>query len=193
MQERTTGLILRTYPLTETSLIVHWLTADWGRIATVAKGARGPKSPFQGKLDLFYLAEFSFHHSRRSELHTLCEVSLLKTHPSLRQELIYLQQAAHGSALIEQATERETPLPNLFRLFLNFLDHLTSHPSSPVAVFSFELKLLHELGLKPDTQRIKLSAGSRQLVEKLLEMEWSALANLKLTPAQSSSSRPARR
>ena len=37
---RTTGLVLRTRPLTETSLIVQWLTRDFGRVATVAKGAR---------------------------------------------------------------------------------------------------------------------------------------------------------
>ena len=40
MIQNATGLILRTRPLTETSLIVHWLTPDFGRIATVAKGAR---------------------------------------------------------------------------------------------------------------------------------------------------------
>jgi DNA repair protein RecO (recombination protein O) len=76
MDERAQGLVLRVYPLTETSLIVHWLTRDQGRLATVAKGARRPKSPFRGKLDLFYMADFSFGRSRRSELHTLREVSL---------------------------------------------------------------------------------------------------------------------
>ena len=65
MIETASGLVLRTRPLTETSLIVHWLTPQSGRIATVAKGARRPKSPFRGKLDLFYLADFSFVRSRR--------------------------------------------------------------------------------------------------------------------------------
>src|SRR5207302_4043038 len=80
MIESATGLILRTRPLTETSLIIHWLTPDLGRIATVAKGARRPKSPFRGKLDLFYLADFSFSRSRRSELHNLREVNLRELH-----------------------------------------------------------------------------------------------------------------
>ena len=40
MDERTSGIILRTRPLTETSLIVQWITPDLGRVATVAKGAR---------------------------------------------------------------------------------------------------------------------------------------------------------
>ena len=83
MIETATGLVLRTRPLTETSLIVHWLTPGLGRLATVAKGARRPKSPFRGKLDLFYLADFSFSRSRRSELHTLREVSLRETHSAL--------------------------------------------------------------------------------------------------------------
>ena len=60
MIQSATGIILRTRPLTETSVIVNWLTPDFGRISTVAKGARRPKSQFAGKLDLFYLADFSF-------------------------------------------------------------------------------------------------------------------------------------
>src|SRR2546423_7069913 len=102
MIESTTGLILRTRPLTESSLIVHWLTADNGRLATVAKGARRPKSPFRGKLDLFYLADFSFRRSRRSELHLLREVALRNPHPALRRNLAYLTQASYCALLIEQ-------------------------------------------------------------------------------------------
>ena len=55
---RTIGLVLRTRPLTESSLIVSWLTEHFGRLSTLAKGARRAKSPFSGKLDLLYLAEF---------------------------------------------------------------------------------------------------------------------------------------
>jgi len=40
MTESAIGLVLRVRPLTETSLIIHWLTPALGRIATVAKGAR---------------------------------------------------------------------------------------------------------------------------------------------------------
>src|SRR5436190_1009223 len=116
MIESATGLVLRTRPLTETSMIVQWLTPDRGRLATVAKGARRAKSPFRGKLDLFYLADFSFSRSRRSELHTLSEVVLRETHSALREELAWLQQASYGAALVEQTTETETPLPTIFHL-----------------------------------------------------------------------------
>ncbi len=108
MVERTQGLILRTRPLTETSLIVQWLTPDAGRIATVAKGARRSNSPFRGKLDLFYLADFSISRSRRSDLHTLREVLLREMHTALREQLAYLQQACYCAALIEQTTDSES-------------------------------------------------------------------------------------
>src|SRR5271170_6621376 len=107
MTESTHGIILRTRPLTETSLIVHWLTPDLGRIATVAKGARRPKSSFRGQLDLFYTADFSFIRSARSELHNLRETKTLATHAKLREDLVWLQQASYAAALIEQTTETE--------------------------------------------------------------------------------------
>ncbi len=184
MDERATGLILRTRPLTETSLIVHWLTPELGRVATVAKGARRPKSPFRGKLDLFYLADFSFARSRRSELHTLREVSLRETHRALRRELAYLQQAAYGAALIEQATETETPLPTPFQLLLGLVQHLPAQPPQPQTIFAFEIKLLTDLGQRPDLGAARLTPGSRQILEKLAACDWPTAARLKLSAAQ---------
>lgn len=178
MTETGTGLVLRTYPLTETSLIVRWLTAAFGRISTVAKGARRPQSPFHGKLDLFYLADFSFNRSRRSELHTLREVSLRDTHTSLRRELGYLQQASYCAGLIEMATEAETPLPELFELFRRMLQSMLLQPPQPGTIFAFELKLLAELGLEPSAEPTGLSAAGMRAVTDLRQAEWPEVAAL---------------
>ena len=184
MVERTQGLILRTRPLTETSLIVQWLTPDAGRIATVAKGARRSNSPFRGKLDLFYLADFSFSRSRRSDLHTLREVLLRDTHTALREQLAYLQQACYCAALIEQTTETETPLLMSFRLMTDVLNHLPKQPPQPQTIFTFELKLLNELGLKPDLAKSKLTPGAKGIVSALSATDWPAVSRLKLSEAQ---------
>ena len=178
------GLVLRTRPLTETSLIVHWLTPNLGRLATVAKGARRPKSPFLGKLDVFYLADFSFSRSRRSELHTLREVSLRETHRSLREDLSLLQQAAYCAALVEQATENETPLQHVFDLMIGLLAHMSAKPLSEPTIFSFELKLLTELGLKPDLATSSLNPGTRQLVNAFTVRDWPVVARLRPTAEQ---------
>lgn len=184
MIETASGVVLRTRLLTETSLIVHWLTRDLGRIATVAKGARRPKSTFRGKLDLFYLADFSFSRSQRSELHNLREVSLRETHSVLRQELGYLQQASYCAALVEQATETDTPLPVVFDLMLALINHLPAQAAEPQTLFAFELKLLNELGLKPDLERSKLSPGTKQVVKVLTVADFPRASRLKPSPAQ---------
>jgi DNA repair protein RecO (recombination protein O) len=184
MIETVSGLVLRTWPLTETSLIVHWLTPALGRLATVAKGARRPKSPFHGKLDLFYLADFSFTRSRRSELHTLREVQLRETHNILRRELASLRQAAYCAGLIEQATETETPLPALFTLMTELLGHLASQPARPESLFAFELRLLEDLGLQPDIDRSKLLPGTKEVIRTLARSDWPTIGRLRASPAQ---------
>jgi len=184
MIQSATGIILRTRPLTDTSLIVNWLTPAQGRVSTAAKGARGNKSPFRGKLDLFYEADFSYSPSRRSDLHTLREVSLLETHAPLRQELHYLQQVSYAAALIEQTTEKETPLPAIFELMRQFLVALPQRPPQPRSIFAFELKLLGELGLNPDLTQTRLSAGLKQVIETLVECNWPEIFLLKPTAAQ---------
>jgi DNA repair protein RecO (recombination protein O) len=184
MTESANGIVLRTRPLTETSLIVCWLTPNFGRISTVAKGARRHKSPFAGKLDLFYLADFSFSRSRSSDLHNLREVNLRETHGAIRADILKLQQAAYAANFISQATETETPLPYIFGLFCDFLKRLCESESSAQTVFSFELKLLRELGLEPDWAQTNLALGTKKIAAILSEKDFSAVANLKLTKAQ---------
>jgi DNA repair protein RecO (recombination protein O) len=180
----TAGIILRTRPLTETSLIVHWLTPQEGRLATVAKGARRPKSPFAGKLDLFYAADFSFSRSRSSDLHNLREVKLHETHGAIREDILKLQQAGYLAAFIEQATETETPLPEIFELVRGFLQQLCRQPPLPQNILALELKLLRELGLVPDFAETRLTPGAKKIVQTLLETDWMTGARLKLSAAQ---------
>jgi DNA repair protein RecO (recombination protein O) len=182
---RTTGLILRTRRLTESSLIVQWLTPDLGRVATVAKGALRPKYPFRGKLDLFFKADFSFVRSRRSDLHTLREVSPRDTHPALRRDLGWLQQASYATALVEQTTESEAPIAIVFEIVDGLLSHLPRQSAAPLTLFAFEMKMLAELGLSPDLADTALSPGAREILKRLPGLNWSDLSPLKLSTAQS--------
>lgn len=182
MDERDHGIILRIRPLTETSLIVQWLGREQGLISTVAKGARRPKSAFMGKLDLFYFAHFTFQRSRRSELHALREVQLDATNEKLRHELGWLNQAAYAGALVEHTSERETPLPGQYDLFLEFLECLSGRPPEVATIFRFELQLLDLLGLAPDVEASQLSGGSRAIIERLCNDPNLAIL---ISPAQS--------
>lgn len=177
-EQRASGLILRVRPFSETSVIIHWLTPELGRLATIAKGARRPKSPFRGMLDLFHELEFSFVRSRRSDLHTLREAVLRRSHPHLRVDLARLQQAAYAATLLEQNTETETPIPGLVPLLYGFLDHIDQHPPGPLPVLAFEIKLLQDLGLSPLAARPSLSSAAHDLLHSLARADWPAVARL---------------
>ena len=82
--EITSAILIRKTKLTETSLIISWLTEDLGRVKTVAKGARSAKSQFAGTLDLFFHSEIHFSRSRKSDLHQLREAALAESFEALR-------------------------------------------------------------------------------------------------------------
>jgi DNA repair protein RecO (recombination protein O) len=184
MDEQTSGIILRTFPMTETSLIVRWLTPDLGRVNTVARGARRNKSSFQGKLDLYFTCEFSLQRSRHSDLHALKEASLLSTRPALRQDIAYLCQAAYAASLIERNIETDSPVPEVFALFNEFLEALPTNPVAITTIFAFEIKFLAACGLEPPLAQSPLHEGTRQLLEQLQKLPCSAVHRLKSTPIQ---------
>ena len=51
-------------------------------------------------------------------------------------------------------------------------------------IFAFALKLLTDLGLKPDLDQSNLNPGTKQLVKALAEKDWPVVARLKPTTAQ---------
>jgi len=167
MEERDNGVVLRTRPLTETSLIVHWLTEQSGRIATVAKGARRPSSPFRGKLDLCHVARIAFHRSRRGDLHTLREVVLVDTFPALRTSFESLRTAACAARILERFLESDTPVNSIYPLFLNLLKLAAAHPESPLPLLWFEWHLLSDQGMAPELEQATLSPGSRAVLRQI--------------------------
>lgn len=182
MWERAEGLIVRVRPLTETSLIVQWVTRTHGRLATVAKGARRPKSPFRGRLDLFFLAELIWQRSRRSELHVLREVTVQDAHAGLRTDWERLRLAGQAVRLLEATTETETPIPALFDLLLGLVRHLNTHPAQGRVRLAYEVKLLAWLGWPPDVPGQGLSDDARTLLRELRCRDWESLSELDPTP-----------
>jgi len=152
--ESTAAILLRRRKFSDTSLIISWCTASRGCIHTVAKGARRAKSPFAGKLDLFFEAEISFIPSRKSNLHTLTEVALKNTFPGIRQNYLRTQVAAYFVELMEICTERDHREPELFALMGRALHYLDSTDATVRAVAHFETELARIAGVH-DSRRLE--------------------------------------
>ncbi|HAB19686.1 MAG TPA: DNA repair protein RecO [Verrucomicrobiota bacterium] len=176
--ERATGIILRIRPLSDTSVIVHWLTSEHGRIATVGKGARRPTSPFHGRLDLGFAGDLSFVRARRSSLHTLREINVTATYPGVRADYRKLVQFSYGVALLERSTEEDTPVPEIYGVWADWLAHLDFHAAQPRTVYALEARLLASHGFNPLAAAEPLGDDARQLLIQLLVAPWERVPEL---------------
>jgi DNA repair protein RecO (recombination protein O) len=146
--ERAEAIVLRRQSVTESSLIVTWYTREFGKLKTLAKGARRPKGPFQGKIDLFYRDEIVFLPSKRSDLHLLHDCFLEDPHATLRKTVASLTAASHVCELVELATEREDPNRKIYELLATILDALEQRHDGVLLIW-FEIQLLAAAGWKP--------------------------------------------
>src|ERR1700704_920593 len=145
--ESTVAILLRKRKFSDTSLIVSWCTESFGCIQTIAKGARRPKSPFAGKLDLFFEADIAIAPSRKSNLHTLTEVALRNPFAGIRQNYLRTQTAAYFVELIEVCTERDHHEPELFDLLRRAFGYLDQNDPNVRAISHFETELARITGV----------------------------------------------
>lgn len=174
--QTTEAIVTRVTRLTETSLIVHWFTEQHGLVKTVAKGARRPKSPFAGQIDLFFGAEIAISQTRRGDLHTLREVAVRHWREGLRRDYRSTLMAAYCCQLLESAVEPEHAEPELFDLLRRALDHLDAKSPTLRALRHYESELAKLLGIAHSRTRAEdslrdalghLPASRDELIERL--------------------------
>lgn len=145
--ESTAAILLRKRKLSDTSLIVSWCTESLGCIQTVARGARRARSPFAGKLDLFFETEIQITRSKKSNLHTLTEVVLKNPFGGIRENFRRTQAASYFVELIEICTESDHHEPKLFALLQRAFNYLSENDPNLRAVLHFETELARITGV----------------------------------------------
>jgi DNA repair protein RecO (recombination protein O) len=150
--QNTAAILLRKRKFSDTSLIVSWCTESLGCIQTVAKGARRAKTPFAGKLDLFFEAEIAIVPSRKSTLHTLTEVVVRNPFAGIRKNYLRTQAAAYFVELMEICTERDHHEPELFALLRRAFGYLHTNDPTMRGVMHFETELARIAGVHDATK-----------------------------------------
>jgi DNA repair protein RecO (recombination protein O) len=136
---QTDALVLRSYRLGETSLIVHLFTEAHGLLRCVAKGARGPKSRFGGCLEPGVHLSAVIYRKAERDLQLLSKADITAYWPPLWEDpdrfaraqavLEFLERAAYGEAedasLLAFATATlaamaEAPVPALEAVLRGF-------------------------------------------------------------------------
>jgi DNA repair protein RecO (recombination protein O) len=154
MLRRDRALILRRFAFGETSLVLHVLAPNFGRVHLLAKGAYRTTSRYYAVLDLFDTLELEWSHGAGRELDTLRAGDLVVRRRALSSNL---ERYRAGLATLELAglgAQEGQPAPGLFERVERTLDHLASDVVAPkLALSAFELGFLDELGLAPALDR----------------------------------------
>jgi DNA repair protein RecO (recombination protein O) len=185
--ETTAAILLRKRKFSDTSLIVSWCTQSLGCIQTMARGARRSKSPFAGRLDLFFEAEIQIVPARKSSLHTLTEVTLRRTFPGIRQSYLRTRAAAYFVELTELCTERDHGEPELFALLCRAFAYLDANDPNLRAISHFETELARIAGVHA-AKRLK-SDPAFALGNLFGKLPWSRTPLLKTIAANSPANR----
>ena len=119
----TRALVLQTFPYSETSKILRFLSEDLGVRSVVAKGAMRPKSRFGGLLEPFAEGRVDFFLKEGRDLHSLNGFDLLRSRQSIGRNLA----AFTGASLIAELVLRfgtEESHPELFHSVTGALDDI---------------------------------------------------------------------
>lgn len=150
---KTEAIVLRWYPVSETSRVVSWLTPERGRLATLIKGALRPKSAFLGQYDLFQTCELLYYARPHEGLMITREVAPVRPRARLRTDWRACGVASYLCGLMGRVTPPEAAQMELFHLLNDALDELAGEGANPPLLFWFELRLLQALGVAPRLQR----------------------------------------
>ncbi len=145
--EHSPAILLRKIAWSETSLIVTWLTEQFGAVRTSVRGARRPGSPFAGKLDLFFQEEIGFTISRQGDLHVLREASVTQAFDAGKAGTAGFYLAAYFAELAGLTAPAMQPAPEIYSLLCRALDYLQRTPANEAALFHFERELCRILGV----------------------------------------------
>ncbi|RMG17785.1 MAG: DNA repair protein RecO [Planctomycetota bacterium] len=150
---KTEAIVLRVIDYSETSLVAWSLTREHGRLHVIAKGARRPRSPFEGALEPLVRGELVFYRKKKASdaLEIAKEFDPIDRHSGLRSDLARVHRGLYLAELALELSEREDPAPEAFDALARGLHDLASGPTSALdaALVAAELGLLAAAGLSP--------------------------------------------
>jgi|TARA_B100001079_G_scaffold61245_2_gene51905 DNA repair protein RecO (recombination protein O) len=176
---QTPAIVLKRFPYSDTSVIAHCFTRDYGKVGIMVRGAQRKKSPRSAYFQPANYLETLFYYKQNRNLYTLSKVSFIKNWIHFQDDLKRLSYALATVELVEKTIADHDPHENLFdelAATLSFFHHEETHFN--LCFWYFELRLLQQLGFQPHLPEREFpglmlpdpNAGpnSRQILEYLI-------------------------
>ena len=140
--EHQPAYILHTRPYRDTSMLVDFLTPEFGRITAVARGVRSRKTPKRNLLNPFTRLLISFQ--GKTDLKLLTHFEAEGAHFALTAK--HLFSGFYLNELLERLLPELDAHPEIYKLYEQSLQALSAQQDLEPVLRCFEFQLLHELG-----------------------------------------------
>ena len=143
------AIVLRTWPVQESDLIVSFFTRDYGRVKGVAKAALKSRKRFGGALEPTTLARAWFAERPRQELVRLDQLEIIRSPLSSAVDPVRMAVLSFFAEVLDQALPEHDPQDAVFRLSAAVVEQTTvEQPWMPLTYFCLWMTRL--MGLLPD-------------------------------------------
>jgi len=144
------AIVIKKIKLGEADRILTLYTPDRGKIEGVAKGVRKTKSKMAGHLELLTYSQIRL--ARGRNLDTIIGSQTIESFMALKNDLWLTSCGLYCGELINQFTVAHVAIPNLFKLFLDTLQHISEAVNTDLTMRYFELNLMDMAGYRPQLQ-----------------------------------------
>ena len=143
------AVVLRTWPVHESDLIVSFFTRDYGRLKGVAKAALKSRKRFGGALEPMTLVHAWFAERPRQELVRLDQLEIVRSPLSAPVDHTRMAVLSFFAEVIDEALPEKDRQETVFRLLVSVLEQTKAEqPWMPLTYFSLWMTRL--MGLLPD-------------------------------------------
>jgi DNA repair protein RecO (recombination protein O) len=158
------AIVLRTWPVQESDLIVSFFTRDYGKMKGIAKAALKSRKRFGGALEPTTLARAWFAERPRQELVRLDQLEILRSPLSAPIDPTRMAVLSLIAELLDEALPEHDPQDSVFRLAASVLEQTTvEQPWMPLTYFSLWMTRL--MGLLPDIAYCTVCGEALQAAE----------------------------
>lgn len=144
------AICIRQWDWSETSQTVSLFGRQLGVIRALAKGARRPKAPFSGGIEVLNRGNVGVIIKQTSEVMLLTEWDLVEQFPALRRSLEAHYAGLYMTELVHHAVHDHDPHPALYDAMLSGLRALDDERARRVTLVNFQWAVLAETGYKPE-------------------------------------------
>lgn len=175
-------IILRTVNYSETSLILHCLTPEYGRLSVLARGAKKLTSKKFPEVGLFRVYNAALNKPATGDLHILNSIELIAENDRLASTPSLIEFAGSISRFALSGNFEELPCPVFYDALINCLQNIEQN-SIPINAWISRLLVIYlmEQGLFPE---IQLSRQQKTIITVLLDPKSDNLETLDLKEDQ---------